>query len=70
MSGEERKEANLIELPFLLSKVALDSGFALMLSFAKFAQIANRSVEAGIGKYIELMETEMKKPAKERINVE
>jgi len=68
--SEKRKEAPLVELPFLLSQIAFDSSLALMLSFARVAQIANKSVEAGIDKYIELMEAEMKTAAKERVKVE
>ena len=68
--SEKRKEAPLVELPFLLSQIAFDSSLALMLSFARVAQIANKSVEAGIEKYIELMEKEMKTTAKERVKVE
>lgn len=68
---EKRKEASFVELPFTLSQIAFDSSLALMLSLARVAKIANKSVEAGIEKYIELMETEMMKAsAKERIKVE
>jgi hypothetical protein len=68
--SEKRKDASLVEMPFLLSQIAFDSSLALLLSLAKVAQIANKSVEAGIDKYIELMEKEMKTTAKERIKVE
>ena len=68
--SEKKKEAPLVELPFLLSQIAFDSSLALLLSLARVAQIANKSVEAGIDKYIELMEKEMKPAAKERVKVE
>lgn len=68
--SEKRKQEPYVELPFVLSQIALDSTLSLMLSLARVAQIANRSVEAGIERYIELMEAEMRKPAKERVKVE
>jgi len=58
--SDKRKDASMVELPFLLSRIAFDSSLALLLSVARVAQIANKSVEAGIDKYIELMEAEMK----------
>ncbi len=68
--SEKRKEASLVEMPFLLSQIAFDSSLALLLSLAKVVKIANKSVEAGIDKYIELVEAEMKTAAKERVKVE
>lgn len=68
--SEKRKEAQVVELPFLLSQMAFESSLALMLTFARVAQIANKSLEAGLNKYIELMEAEMKKGPKERVKVE
>lgn len=65
----EEKEGQLIELPFLLSNIALDSALSIGLSLAKMAQIMSRSVDAGIEKYIELMESEMK-TVKEKVKVE
>ena len=55
----EKKEAQLIELPFLLSKIAFDSGLSMGISLARLTQILTRSVDAGIERYIELMENEM-----------
>jgi hypothetical protein len=68
--SDKRKDASMVELPFLLSRIAFDSSLALLLSLAKVAQIANRSVEAGIDKYIELMESEMKTATKEKVDVD
>jgi len=68
--SDKRKDASMVELPFLLSRIAFDSSLALLLSLAKVAQIANRSVEAGIDKYIELMESEMKTATKEKVSVD
>ena len=65
----ERKESQVIELPFLLSKIALDSGISMGLSLARLAQIMTRSVDAGIEKYIELMESEMQ-TTREKVKVE
>jgi len=65
----EKKEGQLIELPFLLSKIALDSGISMGLSLARLAQIMTRSVDAGIEKYIELMESEMQ-TTREKVKVE
>ncbi|MEE8133029.1 MAG: hypothetical protein V3T40_05590 [Nitrososphaerales archaeon] len=65
----EEKEGQLIELPFLLSNIALDSALSIGLSLAKMAQIMSRSVDAGIEKHIELMESEMKTD-KEKVKVE
>lgn len=48
----EKKEAQLIELPFLLSKIAFDSGLSMGISLARLAQILTRSVDAGIERYI------------------
>ncbi len=70
LMSEKRKEASLVEMPFLLSQIAFDSSLALLLSLAKVVKIANKSVEAGIDKYIELMEAEMKTATKERVKVE
>ena len=67
--SEKKKEASMVELPFLLSKIAFDSSLSLLLSLARVAQIANKSVEAGIDKYIELMEAEMKADTKEKVKV-
>jgi hypothetical protein len=68
--SDKRKDASMVELPFLLSRIAFDSSLALLLSLAKVAQIANKSVEAGIDKYIELMESEMKTGTKEKVSVD
>jgi hypothetical protein len=68
--SDKRKDASVVELPFLLSRIAFDSSLALLLSLARVAQIANKSVEAGIDKYIELMESEMKADEKERVKVD
>ena len=68
--SERKKEASMAELPFLLSQIAFDSSLALLLSLARVAQIANKSVEAGIDKYIELMESEMKTGAREKVKVQ
>ncbi|MGH9921523.1 MAG: hypothetical protein ACRD38_02095 [Nitrososphaerales archaeon] len=68
--SDKRKDASMVELPFLLSRIAFDSSLALLLSLAKVAQIANKSVEAGIDKYIELMESEMKTATKEKVSVD
>jgi hypothetical protein len=68
--SERKKEASMVELPFLLSQIAFDSSLALLLSLARVAQIANKSVEAGIDKYIELMESEMKTSAREKVKVQ
>ena len=65
----EKKEAQLIELPFLLSKIAFDSGMSMGISLARLAQILTRSVDAGIERYIELMENEMK-VTREKVKVE
>ncbi len=65
----EEKEGQLIELPFLLSNISLDSALSIGLSLAKMAQIMSRSVDAGIEKHIELMESEMKTD-KEKVKVE
>ncbi len=65
----EKKEARLVELPFLLSRIAFDSGLSLGLAFARMAQIMTKSLDAGIERYIELMESEMK-TAKEKVKVE
>lgn len=65
----ERKEAQLVELPFLLSKIAFDSGLSLGLSLARLAQIMTKSMDVGIEKYIELMEQEMK-VTREKVKVE
>ncbi|MGH9909620.1 MAG: hypothetical protein ACRD32_03185 [Nitrososphaerales archaeon] len=65
----EKKEAQLIELPFLLSKIAFDSGLSMGISLARLAQILTRSVDAGIERYIELMENEMK-VTREKVKVE
>lgn len=65
----EKKETQMIELPFLLSKIAFDSGLSLGLSLARLAQIMTRSVDAGIAKYIELMESEMA-GKREKVKVE
>jgi len=65
----EEKEGQLIELPFLLSNIALDSALSIGLSLAKMAQIMSRSVDVGIEKHIELMESEMKTD-KEKVKVE
>jgi hypothetical protein len=68
--SDKRKDASMVELPFMLSRIAFDSSLALLLSLAKVAQIANKSVEAGIDKYIELMESEMKTSTKEKVSVD
>ena len=68
--SDKRKDTSMVELPFLLSRIAFDSSLALLLSLAKVAQIANKSVEAGIDKYIELMESEMKTATKEKVSVD
>jgi hypothetical protein len=68
--SDKRKDASMVELPFLLSRIAFDSSLALLLSVARVAQIANKSVEAGIDKYIELMESEMKTATKEKVDVD
>ncbi|HLE35064.1 MAG TPA: hypothetical protein VI698_04160 [Nitrososphaerales archaeon] len=68
--SDKRKDASMVELPFLLSRIAFDSSLALLLSVARVAQIANKSVEAGIDKYIELMESEMKTATKEKVSVD
>ncbi len=68
--SDKRKDASVVELPFLLSRIAFDSSLALLLSLAKVAQIANKSVEAGIDKYIQLMESEMKTSTKEKVSVD
>lgn len=65
----EKKEAQLIELPFLLSKIAFDSGLSMGISLARLAQILTRSVDAGIERYMELMENEMK-VTREKVKVE
>lgn len=65
----EKKEAQIIELPLLLSRIAFDSGLSLGLSLARLAQIMTRSVDAGIAKYIELMEIEMGN-TREKVKVE
>ena len=65
----ERKESQVIELPFLLSKIALDSGISMGISLARLAQIMTRSVDVGIEKYIELMEGEMR-TSREKVKVE
>ena len=65
----EEKEAQLIELSFLLSKIAFDSGLSMGISLARLTQILTRSVDAGIERYIELMENEMK-VTREKIKVE
>lgn len=65
----EKKEAQLIELPFLLSKMAFDSGLSMGVSLARLAQILTRSVDAGIERYMELMENEMK-VTREKVKVE
>lgn len=65
----EKKEAQLIELPFLLSKIAFDSGLSVGISLARLAQILTRSVDAGIERYMELMENEMK-VTREKVKVE
>ena len=68
--SDKRKDTSMVELPFLLSRIAFDSSLALLLSVARVAQIANKSVEAGIDKYIELMESEMKTATKEKVSVD
>ncbi len=68
--SDMRKDASMVELPFLLSRIVFDSSLALLLSVARVAQIANKSVEAGIDKYIELMESEMKTATKEKVDVD
>jgi len=68
--SDKRKDASMVELPLLLSRIAFDSSLALLLSLARVAQIANKSVEAGIDKYIELMESEMKTATKEKVSVD
>ncbi len=68
--SDKRKDASMVELPFLLSRIAFDSSLALLLSVARVAQIANKSVEAGIDKYIELMESELKTGTKEKVSVD
>jgi hypothetical protein len=65
----EKKEAQLIELPFLLSKIAFDSGLSVGISLARLAQILTRSVDAGIERYMELIENEMK-VTREKVKVE
>lgn len=65
----EKKETQLIELPFMLSKIAFDSGLSFGLSLARLAQIMTRSVDAGIERYIELMESEIK-GSREKVKVE
>jgi len=65
----ERKESQVIELPFLLSKIAFDSGISMGISLARLAQIMTRSVDVGIEKYIELMEGEMR-TSREKVKVE
>ncbi len=67
--SESKKEASMFELPLVITQVAFDSSLAFLLAMARVAKIANKSMEAGIDKYIELMEAEMK-PSKERIKVE
>lgn len=67
--SEKRKESSVIEMPFLMSQIAFDSSLALLLSLARVAKIVNKSVEVGIDRYIELMESEMK-TTKERVKVE
>lgn len=68
--SDKRKDTSMVELPFLLSRIAFDSSLALLLSVARVAQIANKSVEAGIDKYIELMESEMRTATKEKVDVD
>ncbi len=68
--SDKRKDTSMVELPFLLSRIAFDSSLALLLSVARVAQIANKSVEAGIDKYIELMESEMRTATKEKVSVD
>jgi hypothetical protein len=65
----ERKESQVVELPFLLSKIALDSGISMGISLARLAHIMTRSVDAGIEKYIELMKGEMQ-TTREKVKVE
>ncbi len=65
----EKKEGQMIELPFLLSKIAFDSGISMGISLARLAQIMTRSVDAGIEKYIELMESEMR-TTREKVKIE
>jgi len=65
----EKKEGQMIELPFLLSKIAFDSGISMGISLARLAQIMTRSVDVGIEKYIELMEGEMR-TSREKVKVE
>jgi hypothetical protein len=69
LMSEKRKESSVIEMPFLMSQIAFDSSLALLLSLARVAKIVNKSVEVGIDRYIELMESEMK-TTKERVKVE
>ncbi|MEM2759678.1 MAG: hypothetical protein QXU32_07485 [Nitrososphaerales archaeon] len=65
----EKKESQFIELPFLLSKVALDYGLSMSVLLAKVLQIILKSADAGIEKYIEMMESEMK-VTREKLKVE
>ena len=65
----KRYESHLIELPVLLSKMALDTGLSIGLSLARLAQITTRSLDNYVEKYVELMEGEIK-VNKEKIKVE
>jgi hypothetical protein len=65
----EKKETQFIELPFLVSRIAFESGLSMGLSLARLAQILTRSMDAGIEKYIELMESEMK-GTREKVKVD
>ena len=65
----KRYESPLIELPVLLSKMALDTGLSIGLSLARLAQITTRSLDNYVEKYVELMEGEIK-VNKEKIKVE
>ncbi|MFQ5940271.1 MAG: hypothetical protein ACE5KA_01030 [Nitrososphaerales archaeon] len=65
----EKKEGQVVELPFLLSKIALDAGLSMGLSLARLTQIMTRSLDAGIERYIELMESETG-TTREKVKVE
>lgn len=65
----EKKETQAIELPFMLSRIAFDSGLSFGLSLARLAQILTKSVDAGLARYIDLMETEMGSSS-EKVKVE
>jgi hypothetical protein len=70
MSEKNPVGPEIISLPFVFGKAALDMTMMTTLSLARVAQIVLQSADTALAKYIELTEQEIGNKRRETVKVE